>query len=113
MNLKQLDKKQFFKTMTEKMIDVTETVEALVDVWGYAEKLLPTNLLSEHDFKKRLVEAVYANSDNSHHHVLLFGSEKNIHIVIIIDVLKKCIDGHYILDINKEYRLNKKRLKPH
>jgi len=108
MKLNQLNENQYFQTMTKKMIDVTETVETLVDAWGYAEKLRPLNLLSECDLEERFVEAVYANSDNSYHHVLLFGNEINVYIVIIIDVLKRCIDGHYILDINKEYELKKK-----
>jgi len=103
MEVYQFDKNQYLQTMTDKMIDITESTETLVDVWKYAEKLLAINLLSVHDYNERFINAVYANGNNSYHHVLLFGKESNIFIVIIINVLNKHIDGYYILDLNDEY----------
>jgi hypothetical protein len=106
MKIYQLNKKQYLDTMSKKMIDVTESAETFPLVWEYAEKLLLMNLLSEHDYKERFVSAVYANIDNSYHHVLLFGNKINIYAVIVINILKNMIEGHYILDLNKEYGLN-------
>ena len=105
MLLCELTKEQFIETM-DRMTDITEECEPIVDIWGYAGELNRQNLLSEHMFENRFVEAVYRNYDNSYHHVMLFGQEKNVYIVIVVDVKRHSIMGHYLLDINKEYGLN-------
>jgi len=105
MELNRLSKPQYLKTMTAKMLDVTESAEALTDIWGYAEGLSRDGVLSEYAYNKRLVEAVYVNGDNTYHHVLLFAKEPNVYAVVIVDTIKKHIFGHYILDLNQEYGL--------
>ena len=33
-------------------------------------------------------------------------SQKNLYVVIVVDVINKTILGHYILDLNEKYGLN-------
>ena len=102
-----MSKEQYLETMDE-MTDITSESEheSLVDIWRYAKELENKRLLSKHMFNRRLIEAVYRNDKNSVHHVLLFGNEKNIYVVIVIDVKKAIILGHYLLDLNDEYGLH-------
>ena len=101
----QFDKKQYLKTMIEPMTKITEIITPPSDIWDYAEKLMSFDFLSEKDCKNRYIEAVYSNGDNSYHHVLLSGNRKNIYVVIIIDVSRGNIAGHFVLDLNEEYGL--------
>ena len=82
-------------------------MESLVDIWNYAKQLLEDNLLSEYGFLKRYVEAVYENNENTYQHILLFGNQKNSYVVIVVDIAHETISGHYILDLNGKYDLNK------
>ncbi|CUO01732.1 Uncharacterised protein [Hungatella hathewayi] len=54
----------------------------------------------------RLIEAVYVNSENTYQHILLSTYQKNLYVVIVVDVINKTILGHYILDLNEKYGLN-------
>ena len=94
MQIHELTKEQYLGT-TDKMVNITDAHESLVDIWQYAKELNNQNLLSKHMFKNRMIEAVYRNVQNSFHHVLLFGKEKNVYLVIIVDVQKSDILGHY------------------
>lgn len=100
-----LDEARYLDTMGSQMKNVTENAAPLVNIWGYARQLMEKQLLSGYAFSKRLVEAVYENSESTYQHILLFAEEKNRYIVIVVDMVRKAILGHYILDLNKAYGL--------
>lgn len=104
--IKQLSEKQYLQTMSSGMKNITKVAESLVDIWNYAEYLLQNNLLSEYGFQMRLIEAVYVNSENTYQHIFLSTYQKNLYVVIVVDVINKTILGHYILDLNEKYGLN-------
>lgn len=106
MTVKQLSEAQYLCTMGNKMNDVTESAEPLVNIWSYAKQLLKDNLISEYGFSKKYVEAVYENNENTYQHILLFTNQKYSYAVIIVDIFHKTILGHYILDLNEKYGLN-------
>ena len=105
MRAAQLSEAQYLNTMGSGMNHVTECAETLVDIWGYAKQLLNENLLSKYGFSKKYVEAVYENNEHTYQHILLFANQKNIYVVIVVDVVHKTIFGHYILDLNEKYSL--------
>ena len=107
MEVKQLNEAQYMCTMGTKMYDVTESAEAVVNIWNYAKQLLKDNLISRYGFSKKYVEAVYENNEHTYQHILLFTNQKNSYAVIIIDIIHKTILGHYILDLNEKYSLNR------
>lgn len=106
MKVKQLNEAEYLRTKGSKMNNVTENAGPLVDIWDYAGQLLEDQLLSEYAFSKRCVEAVYENSENTYQHILLFAGQENSYIVIVVDITRIAILGHYILDLNKKYGLN-------
>lgn len=107
MEVRQLSETQYMCTMGSKMNDVTESAELLVNIWNYAKQLLKDNLISEYGFSKKYVEVVYENNEHTYQHILLFTNRKNVYAVVIVDIVHKTIVGHYILDLNEKYGLNK------
>ena len=103
---KELTPDQYGETRAGKMINLTETAEPVVDIWPYVEVLTRKEIVSDYVVANNLVQSVYSNQDNSFHHILLPTADSNIFIVIIVNVLKKQIEGHYPLNLNREYGLS-------
>jgi hypothetical protein len=101
----QLTEIEFKSTFTEKMIDVTETAEPVVDIWPYVQQLMADRIVHKYTFENALVEKVYRNQTNTFDQVLLPTPDKNIFIVIIIDLINEKIKGHYQLNLNEKYNL--------
>ena len=78
--VKQLNEEQYLSTMGNKMNNVTESAEPLVNIWNYAKQLLKNNLISEYGFSKKYVEAVYENTERTYQHILLFTNQKNFYV---------------------------------
>lgn len=104
--VKELTEKEYLDTMSGGMRYITDTVEIAADIWVYAESVCVRMLLSEHGYEHRLIEAVYENSSAMFRHVLLFGERENTYVVIVLDMAKAEIMGHYFLDLNEKYGLD-------
>ena len=100
-----LTEKEYKETMTDKMIDVTATADAAVDIWSYVELLTKDNEVSSYVYENQLVEMVYRNNQGTFDHVLIPTDKSNVFVVIIVDLKKEKINGHFRLDLNKEYGL--------
>ena len=100
-----LTEKEFKSILTGKMIDVTQTAEPIVDIWPYVQKLTVDKIVDQYTFDKGLVEKVYRNQTNTFDQILLPTPDKNIFIIILVDLLNKKIKGHYRLGLNAEYGL--------
>lgn len=87
------------------MIDVTETTESVVDIGPYVEQLTAGKIVDKYTFDNALVEKVYRNQTSTFDQVLLPTPDKNIFIIILVDLVNKKIKGHYRLDLNAEYGL--------
>lgn len=101
----QLTKEDYNSTFSNKMIDVTNSTEPIVEIWPYVEELSKRNIINTYVSRNKLVELVYQNEQNTFHHILLPTEDKNIFVVILVNLLTKKIKGHFILDLNKEYGL--------
>lgn len=100
-----LTEKEFKLTFTANMNDVTRTAEPIVDIWPYVEQLTADKIVDQQTFDNALVEKVYRNQTNTFDQILLPTPDKNVFIVILVDLIKKNIKGHYRLDLNIEYDL--------
>ncbi|MFT3934689.1 MAG: hypothetical protein QM726_13785 [Chitinophagaceae bacterium] len=103
--IKELTEAAFASTFGEKMIDVTKTAEAVVDIWEHVEILVGANIVHKYVFEKKLVEFVYRNDTSSFEHVLLPTENSNVFIVLVINLTVKAIDGYFKLDLNEKYGL--------
>ena len=100
---KQLTESEFRNTFDNKMTDVTQTAEPVVDIWNYVEVLAKQNLVNNYVFENNLVETVFRNETSTFDHILLPTSDQNIFITLVIDLTKKTIYGHIKLDLNQKY----------
>ncbi len=104
--LKLFTEPEYKSTMTEKMLDVTQTAEPVIDIWPTVEKLVKAEIVHNYTFKNHLVEVVYRNQNSTFEHVLLPTPDKNKFVVIIIDLLNTEIAGYFPLNLDSEYSLN-------
>jgi hypothetical protein len=104
MKIKKLTKKEFKATFSEKMNDVTNVADAIVDIWEYVEALETSEyFINDYIIEKRLIEKVYRNSINTYDQILIPTIKNNVYLIIIVDIKKGNIFGHYLLDLNEEY----------
>ena len=87
------------------MVDVTETAEAVVDIWDYVGQLTEDREVLDYVNNEQLVERVIRNDKATFDHVILPTDDKNIFVVIIVDLTLKTIKGHFRLDLNEQYGL--------
>jgi hypothetical protein len=100
-----LTEKEFKSTFTAKMIDITQNEEPIIDIWPYVEQLVVDQVVDRHVFDKTWVEKVYRNQTNTFDQILLPTTDKNIFVIIVVDIMNRHIKGHYKLNLNTEYGL--------
>lgn len=102
----ELTENEYLATMSGGMKNVTDTAGGIVDIWEYASNFGVRMLLSDYGFENRIIEAVYENSSCTYQHILLFGLRENVYIVVVVDMQKGEVYGHYYLDLNEKYGLD-------
>jgi hypothetical protein len=51
------------------------------------------------------IHHVYLSGDKKHSHVLFYFGESNRYLVVVVDHETDSIEGHHLLDLNREYGL--------
>jgi hypothetical protein len=104
MKTKLLTETEFLSTFVEPMQNMTNNTEDIIDIWPYVS-LIPYSDLKGHKIYNHFVEYIYRSADNHFDHVLVMTKTKNVYLTIVVDLYKKIIYGHWLLDLNKEYGL--------
>ena len=104
---RELTEEEFRSTFGDAMLDITESIDSTVDIWEYVGELYVDELVSEYVVANELVEKVYRNDTSTFDHVLLPTENQNVFLVIIVDLLKENVFGHFWLDMEKEYGLKR------
>ena len=94
---------KFKETFGDKMIEVTQSANPVVDIWDYVKELVDLNIIEKYVYDNTLVEVVYRNSNSTFDHVLLPTDRENVFIVLVIDLIKESVFGYFRLDLNNEY----------
>lgn len=102
---RELTETKFKNTFGNKMIDITETAEPVVEIWDYVERLMKENIVDNYVYENNLVETVYRNDTLTFEHILLPTNDKNVFITLVVDLTSKTIFGHIKLDLYKTYRI--------
>ena len=105
MNTNALDEDAFLATLAEPMRDVTREATNVLDIWSYVAAV-PVADLGGHAVSDRSVEFVYRDPTDHFDHVQVMTTTKNVYLVVVVDLHKDCVYGHYLLDLNKEYGLS-------
>ncbi|MCW3126163.1 MAG: hypothetical protein JWO03_1821 [Bacteroidetes bacterium] len=98
----ELSFEEFMDTMSEEMIDVTETTDATVDIWPYVTHLVKQNIVAQSVLANEEVEIVYMNEDETFEHVLLPTDNEDVFITIVVDLDEEMVIGHYRLDLTEQ-----------
>lgn len=104
--INELNQEAYVSTMSNGMVDVTESAEPVLDIWPYARMLHAEGLIPAYVIEHSLVEKVYRSKDGRYDHVLLPDSNKNIFFVILIDNFESSVMGHFKLDLNRAYGIS-------
>ena len=102
----ELNKQEYLSTMGDKMFNVTETAQPIIDIWSFANHLVYEKIINEYVYENQLVENVYRNNTNTFDHILIPTEKPEFFTVIIVDLTKAEIKGYYKLDLKEEYGLS-------
>lgn len=95
---------EFHETFAEPMSNVTGSAEALVNIWPYVDDVLEKefagHLTAEWD-----VSCVYESGDRKYQHILVGTDTKNVYLAIVVDVVKRSVLGHHLLNLNVKYSI--------
>ncbi|CAM1339180.1 hypothetical protein [Tenacibaculum aestuarii] len=95
---------EFKNSFGNGMTDITEMeINEPIDIWNYVKKLTESQIVNRIVYENELVEKVYRNDLKTFDHILLSTEKQNVFLIIVVDLKKKKIFGHKILDLNKEY----------
>jgi len=94
-----------YKATMSPMVDVTETSLPVGNFWRYVELLVIEGVVDKYLYENELVELVYRNREETIEHVLLPTGEKNVYVVVVVDLTAQDIFGHYVLDLSIAYGL--------
>ena len=102
--LKLLSADEYQETLQAGMVNVTETADEVVDLWGYADQVIENAYHSCTAWDWRVAH-IYETPDGKWQHIGIPVPSDNTYLVVIADKDNRCIVGHYILDLATKYGL--------
>ncbi|TIM85066.1 MAG: hypothetical protein E5W39_16755 [Mesorhizobium sp.] len=98
--IRRLREDEFKACFAEPMADVTATAQAAMDIWPYVDALdldkIGLPYLND-------VRHVYRDARNRFDQVLIGTGRFNTLLVIVVDLDRSMVFGHFLLDLNEEY----------
>jgi hypothetical protein len=104
MVMKQLSKAEYLATMEVPMKQLSSDAEAPFPFWNYFDAI-PVVDFEEHDCSEGAVTYVWEDSNRNCQHVLINSEDKNVFMVLVLDLPSRSVLGHRLLDLNQEYGL--------
>ena len=96
--MKLLTKDEYNSCFEPPMVNVSDTAEELVDLWDYADKVIESDYHSCPAWDWR-IDHIYETSSDTYQHIGIPVPRDDTYLLVIVDKLKKCIVGHYILEL--------------
>ncbi len=104
MKTRKLTLEEFNQTFSAPMRNVTATAEPKLDIWPYVEAV-PIADLERFTLLDEVVAYVYLAASQQYEHVLVATNDKNVFLVIIVNLSEIKIEGHILLDLAELYGL--------
>lgn len=99
MAYKLLNQSEFRATQSIPMKNVSDIAEELVNLWEYADKIIE-DLYHSCSAWTWEVRWIYQSTDDKYQHIGIPVPLDNTYLVVVVDILKREIMGHHILDLN-------------
>ena len=103
-----LSKEDFLPTFGKSPTRVRRGESPPFDFWPYVDGI-PVADFEGHDCSAGAVDYVWRESSGTFEHVLINTEDRNVFMVIVLDRRKRCVHGHHLLDLNREYGLDTQR----
>ncbi|WP_050025273.1 hypothetical protein [Verrucomicrobium sp. BvORR034] len=100
--MKHLTESEFRATFAGPMQRVALDTEPPVPFWDYFDAI-PTDQFAGHDSSVGSVSHAWTDATGRFQHVLVDTDDKNIFMVIVLDLRKRSVFGHRLLNLNDEY----------
>lgn len=88
----------------DKMHNATDTAEEVLDIWPYVRAVLIESY-PDLNHTETNVYRIYESGDGEIHHVYVDTGVPNLHLVIVVSVMRREIQGHVHLNLGKMYGL--------
>ena len=102
-----LNRDQYLATMGDHPRRVEGGAAPPVDFWEYVDQI-PTADLGGHDFSQGDVSHAWNTIEGKWQHVLIGCAEPSVFLVIVLDLARPGVSGHYLLDLNAEYGIEER-----
>jgi hypothetical protein len=103
--MKLLSQLQYQETLDGPMTRVGGDDAPPFDFWPYFEAIPPSDF-EGHDCTEGAVSWAWNNASGTFQHVLVSSEDKNVFMVLVLDLRARGVWGHRLLDLNREYGLS-------
>jgi len=104
--MKQLSEAEYLATMAEPMKRLASEAGAPFEFRDYFDAI-PQPDFEGHDCSSGSVTYVWEHPTCSYQHVLVDSEDKNVFMVLVLDIVARDVLGHRLLDLNREYGLTR------
>ena len=104
--MKQLTKAEFLATISAPMRRLSLDTSPPCDFWLYFESI-PSSDFDGYNCSESSVTYVWVDSTSRYQFVHVNSEDKNVFMVIVIDIAACMVLGHRLLDLNREYGLER------
>lgn len=102
--MKLLTEEEYLASMAEPMRRLSSDEAPPIEFWDYFDAI-PESHFEGHDCSAGQVTNVWKHPAGLYQHVLVNSDDKNVFMVLILDLSARCVFGHRLLDLRKEYGL--------
>jgi len=102
--MKHLTEADFLSTMGEPMQRAPLDSAPPFDFWDYFGDIPDVDFEGQ-DCSSRSVEYVWNDPSGRYQHVLVDSTQKNVFMVLVLDLRHCTVFGHRLLDLDREYGL--------
>ena len=102
---RELSYQEYKSTFGESMTDISNEPLDSIDIWSYATHLLKIGLINEVVVEDKVIAYAYCNSFYTFSHILLSVGIEDVFMIIVVNLKTKSIEGHYRLNLKKDYGL--------
>jgi hypothetical protein len=104
--MKQLSEADYLATMAVPMKRLAADAESPFEFWDYFDAI-PQSDFETHDCSAGSVTYVWEHPTGRYQHVLVNSEDKNVFMVLVLDIVGRSVLGHRLLDLNNEYGLTR------
>lgn len=103
--MKGLTETEFLALLSDPMRQLPTDSSPPLEFWDYFESILASDF-EGHDFSAARVTYVWEDSTGRYLFVHVNSEDKNVFMVLVLDLAARSVLGHRLLDLNREYGIN-------